>query len=107
MFARNIYLLFSYPSGRHGLKSANTFSCVSIVSAQFISLTYDPSHLNVFPSFTSSPFRSTPKDFIVFLCLHGKSLPTVATRFTGAKKLALIEKYVADPPKISFAYPQE
>jgi len=43
---------------------------------------------------------------MVFLCPSGKSTPTVATRFTGAKKLALIEKYVADPPNISFEYPK-
>ena len=62
---------------------------------------YDPDHLNVCPPAVSIPDISTPLDNRYCLSLSSKSLPTTATTATEVKKLAAMEKYVADPPKES------
>src|SRR5262245_59117139 len=43
--------------------------------------------------------------FNALKCFCGKSAPTTATTRTGEKKLAAYEKYVADPPRTSAAWP--
>src|SRR5262249_21366113 len=53
-----------------------------------------------------SPRTSTPRSRSSFRCSSGKSAPTVATTWTGVKKLAEYEKNVAEPPSASCTLPK-
>ena len=76
-----------YASGRIGLKSANTLSCVSRVSREFMSLWYRPAQKNDFsPFFTSSPAKSILRLVKSCKTLSGKSSPTTETILTCSAK---------------------
>src|SRR5262249_53467364 len=73
----------------------------------FMSPSYLPRQRKVFPpGSTTRPDVSTPRDASICLCSSGKSSPTTPTRFTGVKKLAAYEKYVAEPPSAFSATPK-
>src|SRR3989344_7148256 len=94
------------PAGSFGRKAWKTLSWVSRVFASFSWNPYSPFQRKVFPGTRSRPERS------IFLlsrnrrCSWGKSSPTTATRDTSVKKPAATEKYVAEPPRTSWAWPK-
>src|SRR5262245_10059157 len=65
-----------------------------------------PVQRNVRPGATCSQRTSTPRSRSSFRCSSGKSSPTVATTWTGVKKLAEYEKNVAEPPSASCTLPK-
>src|SRR5262245_37975223 len=65
-----------------------------------------PVQRNVRPGATCSQRTSTPRSRSSFRCSSGKSSPTVATTWTGVKKLAEYEKNVAEPPSASWTLPK-
>src|SRR3990172_12601596 len=106
MFARKTNLSFLYSSGRRGLNVLKTFKCVHLVFALFKSYSYSPVQRKVLPFSFFRPFKSTPLFFRKLIWRAGKSFPTTPTRSTFVKKLALVEKYVAEPPNASLALPK-
>jgi hypothetical protein len=82
---------------QHGLKRSKTFSCVSSVSQLLRLKSYFPRQKNDGPDVSRvKPPRSTPRLLRNVVCSSGKSLPTTATKRTGEKKLAEVEKKVAE-----------
>ena len=92
MLARNTYGAARWVSSSRGWKVENTLSCVSSVWACPSSTVYSPRHRKVRPGAVSSPLRSMPRDSNRMRCAAGKSSPTTAIMYTGAKWLAEIEK---------------